>query len=92
MFFKAIMDTVSIPQIANSFIHTLALSIFSIAERYDLKHIACSGGVFQNAVLVEKLIKFADNSKISLKFNRNLASNDENISFGQLFYYQYIKI
>ena len=88
---QAVVNGFSIPKIANSFIHTLALVIFKIAKQHNFSCIACSGGVFQNSVLVEKLIKLAENSKINLKFNRILSSNDENISFGQLSYYQHIK-
>ena len=88
---QAMVDGFSIPRIANSFIHTLARVIFNIAKQHNFSCIACSGGVFQNAVLIEKLIKLAENSGIKLKFNRILSSNDENISFGQLSYYQHIK-
>ena len=88
---QAMVNGFSIPQIAKSFIHTLALVIFKIAKQNNFSHIACSGGVFQNSVLIQKLIKLAENSKTNLKFNRILPSNDENISFGQLSYYQHIK-
>ena len=77
---------------ANSFIHTLALVILKIAKQNDYETIACSGGVFQNSLLVTKLSQLSQKQGIKLKFNRILSSNDENISFGQLCYYQYIKI
>jgi hydrogenase maturation protein HypF len=88
---KAKTGGVSTPKIANSFIHTLALVILHIAKRNEYQVIACSGGVFQNAVLIEKLLKLTQNTGIELKINRILSSNDENISFGQLFYHQNIK-
>ncbi|MDO6811083.1 carbamoyltransferase HypF [Zobellia galactanivorans] len=78
-------------QIAHGFIHTLALSILKTARQNHCGTIACSGGVFQNSVLVEKLSQLAQKQGIKLKFNRILSSNDENISFGQLCYHQYIK-
>lgn len=88
---QAIRNGLSVPQIANSFMYTLALVIFKIARQHRFSYITCSGGVFQNSVLVEKLIELAEKSNIIIKFNRILSSNDENISFGQLAYYKYIK-
>jgi len=89
---KAKEEGISNFRIANSFIHTLALVILKIAKQNDYETIACSGGVFQNSVLVTKLSQLSQKQGIKLKFNRILSSNDENISFGQLCYYQYIKI
>tara|TARA_R110000823_G_scaffold262059_1_gene382719 strand:- start:54 stop:542 length:489 start_codon:yes stop_codon:yes gene_type:complete len=88
---RAKKEGVSVPQIASSFIHSLALVILKIAKQDDYGTVACSGGVFQNSVLVEKLSQLAQKQGIKLKFNRILSSNDENISFGQLCYYQHIK-
>jgi len=78
-------------RLANSFIHTLSLLILKIAAQNKFKIIACSGGVFQNAILVEKLLQMAKKTGIVLKFNRILSSNDESISLGQLWYHQLIK-
>ena len=88
---RAKKEGVSVPQISSSFIHTLALVILKIAKQDDYGTVACSGGVFQNSVLVEKLSQLAQKQGIKLKFNRILSSNDENISLGQLCYYQHIK-
>jgi len=82
---------VSNAQIAHSFIYTLALVVLRVAERGSFKIVLASGGVFQNALLIEKLLELAKNSSIEFKINRILSSNDENISFGQLCYYQHIK-
>ncbi|MEL6918457.1 MAG: carbamoyltransferase HypF, partial [Bacteroidota bacterium] len=89
--YTAIKEGVPITQIANGFIYTLALIILNVAKQGDYRTIACSGGVFQNAVLVEKLLQLTRNKGIELKINCILSSNDENISFGQLCYYQHIK-
>ena len=78
-------------RISNSFIHTLALLIVKFADRKDFRRIACSGGVFQNAVLSKKLIELTSRSKMELFLNRFLSCNDENISFGQLCCHQYLK-
>ncbi|MRH99470.1 carbamoyltransferase HypF [Kriegella sp. EG-1] len=87
----AIEEGVSKTRIANSFIHTLAAVIIKIAVQNKFNIIACSGGVFQNSVLVEKLLQMAEKKGIELKLNRILSSNDENISLGQLWYHQHIK-
>lgn len=75
--------------IAN-FFYTLACIILKIAEMKNLKNIACSGGVFQNTTLVDMLKELAV-KEVKLFFNRNLAPNDENISFGQVMYYLHCK-
>ncbi|CAM4421874.1 carbamoyltransferase HypF [Zobellia nedashkovskayae] len=88
---KAKSEGISTSRIANSFIYTLALIILKIAKQNAYKTIACSGGVFQNSILVEKLSQLSQKQGIKSKFNRILSSNDENISFGQLCYYHHIK-
>ncbi len=71
--------------IAN-FLFTLASLVFHVADMHNLKSIAFSGGVFQNTTLID-MIKEIGEAKYKLHFNRNLAPNDENISFGQIMYY-----
>lgn len=88
---KAKKEGIPITQIANGFIHTLAMIILKVAKDGHYKIIVCSGGVFQNTILVEKLLQLTQNTGIELKINCILSSNDENISFGQLCYYQHIK-
>lgn len=78
-------------RLAASFIYTLALSIIKISEKENIKTIACSGGVFQNAVLVKMLSELIAKSNAVMKINCKLSTNDENISFGQLMYYQHCK-
>ena len=69
-----------------NFLYTLASIIFQIANHNNLNIIALSGGVFQNTVLIDMLKEMAQN-EYKLYFNRNLAPNDENISYGQIMYY-----
>ena len=78
-------------RLAYSFIYTLAKSIIKIAKIHQFKTVVCSGGVFQNVLLVSILRQIAKKEEIILKFNCKLSSNDENISFGQLMYKQHIK-
>lgn len=75
--------------IAN-FLYTLVTIIFQVAENQNVKHLAFSGGVFQNTTLVD-MIKEMGEGKFNLYFNRNLAPNDENIAFGQIMHYLNIK-
>ncbi len=73
-------------EIILNFLFTLANVIVDMAVMNGFKRIALSGGVFQNTVLIDMLKELSEN-KFELFFNRNLAPNDENISFGQLMYY-----
>jgi hydrogenase maturation protein HypF len=71
-----------------NFLYTLATIITGIASNKKIKRIALSGGVFQNTTLVDILKDISDN-RFELYFNRNLAPNDENISYGQIMYDQH---
>ncbi|NNG10707.1 MAG: hypothetical protein HKM92_11080, partial [Arenibacter sp.] len=73
-------------QLILNFLYTLATLILQIADQNKIEHIACSGGVFQNTVLVD-ILKEIGAEKYKLYFNCTLSPNDENISFGQLMYY-----
>ncbi|HSQ47576.1 MAG TPA: Sua5/YciO/YrdC/YwlC family protein, partial [Lutibacter sp.] len=77
-------------QLILNFLYTLAFSIFEIAKSNNYKHMAFSGGVFQNTTLVDIIIELAP-KEIKLYFHKDLSPNDENISFGQLMYYLNIK-
>lgn len=77
--------------LAYSFIYTLAKSIITLSKKHNTNTIACSGGVFQNSLLIKILSRLCRSHKINLKINRKLSVNDENISFGQLMYFQNIK-
>jgi len=57
-----------------------------VAENTSIRNIAFSGGVFQNKLIVSLLEENLEN-KYNLFFNNQLSPNDENISFGQLIYY-----
>jgi hydrogenase maturation protein HypF len=73
-------------QVAGNFIYTLANLILEKAEREGISKIACSGGVFQNALLVN-LIHQLNPGTFELFFHRELSPNDESIPFGQLMYH-----
>jgi hydrogenase maturation protein HypF len=77
-------------EIIVNFIYTLATLVFQVAAAQRITHIACSGGVFQNTMLIDMLKKMAK-TEYTLYFNCNLSPNDEAISFGQIMYYLNIK-
>lgn len=74
---------VPVARIAFKFHAWLADVIYSVASQYKIKNIALSGGVFQNALLIN-LIEEALPSGTNLYLHKALSSNDENISLGQL--------
>ena len=58
-------------------------NLTGLEDLLGLNKICFSGGVFQNGLLVDLLIKILG-EKYQLYFNKDLSPNDENISFGQL--------
>lgn len=72
-------------EIAAGVFHSLASMVYQISDVTGLKRLAFSGGVFQNAVLVNELIKQKPD-RVELIFHTRLSPNDENIPFGQLAY------
>ena len=70
-------------EIAFRFHLTLVEMIRKAAEKLEIKKLAFSGGVFQNSLLVELINKHLS-EQYELYLHRELTSNDENISFGQL--------
>ena len=76
--------------ILSKFMVTLAKIVYDIAEKYKVKDLAFSGGVFQNSFLVDLLIDLKGND-YNLYFNESFSPNDENISFGQIMYALHIE-
>jgi hydrogenase maturation protein HypF len=73
-------------EIAAGVFHSMASMIYKISDETGVNHLAFSGGVFQNAVLLDNLLKLKPD-KTTLYFHKNLSPNDENIGFGQLAYF-----
>ncbi len=74
--------------IAAKFHISLAHYVDLLAEERGYNKLAFSGGVFQNACLVDLLLLLME-EKYELYFHHRLSPNDENISFGQLMAYLY---
>lgn len=78
-------------EIAALFHTTLVTIILKIAYKLGIKKLAFSGGVFQNAVLID-LVYLQLEKSFELYFHKQMPPNDECIAFGQLQHYQNIKI
>ncbi len=73
--------------IARKIFFSLAASVEQQADYFSVNRLAFSGGVFQNALLVDMIrCRLADRKRCY--YHRLLSPNDENIGFGQLAYYQ----
>jgi hydrogenase maturation protein HypF len=72
--------------IAARFHRSLVNLIRHEAQRFKLKKIAFSGGVFQNGLLVDMILTDLQ-KEFELFFHKQLSPNDECISFGQMAYY-----
>jgi hydrogenase maturation protein HypF len=88
--FRAILrdleNSVSSREIALKFHYSLVNLIRQEAEKLGVMKLAFSGGVFQNSLLVELILKELG-TDFDLYFHKQLSPNDENISFGQLAWY-----
>lgn len=73
--------------IAKKVLFSLAKTMEEICVLRKVNHIAFSGGVFQNALLVELIRHQFLNKNTTLYFHQHLSPNDENIAFGQLAIY-----
>ena len=72
--------------IAAKFHYSLVCLIHIVAKNVGTTMICFSGGVFQNALLVDWIV-YQYKEKYQIYFHKNLSPNDENISFGQLVYH-----
>ena len=74
-------------RIAFGFHLGIASWIRAVAEDLDIRKVAFSGGVWQNALLVDLVSALMEDRE--LYFHRHFPPNDECISFGQLMYYEH---
>lgn len=79
-------EGVAVSRIAFKVFVSLAECVRNVAMQNNIRAIAFSGGVFQNAVLVDVLHRLLAND-YTLHFQRQLSCNDECIAFGQLAYH-----
>ncbi|NJL76516.1 MAG: carbamoyltransferase HypF [Saprospiraceae bacterium] len=89
---EAVKEQVPADQLAALFHISLVEMVAAVAIEGGFEEIAFSGGVFQNALLLELLQKHLLPRKFKLYFHQALSSNDENIAFGQLFHHTILKV
>lgn len=65
---------------------SLVTWIAAVARQQQVRHIACSGGVFQNALLTDLCIELLE-PEFHCFFHQQLAPNDESIALGQLIFH-----
>ena len=76
-------NNISTSEIAAKFHLRLVNLIRHEAVQQEVKKIAFSSGVFQNALLIDLIITLLQDD-FELIFHQRLPTNDENISYGQL--------
>ncbi len=74
-------------EIAAKFHNTLAQVILKIAELVNEEKIIISGGVFQNAFLVERTVKLLQKNNYKVYWHQRIPPNDGGISVGQIAYF-----
>ncbi len=70
-------------EIALKFHVYLADVVLEVAKKFNVQRVALSGGVFQNALLVDLVSKKLQ-EHYEIYFHQELSPNDENIALGQL--------
>lgn len=75
---------------AATFWHSLAVLILEQADHTNCHRIALSGGVFQNAYLIDALLT-RNKGQNQIFLHKEFSPNDENIALGQLALYQLTK-
>jgi hydrogenase maturation protein HypF len=76
----------NVPKICRKVLFSMARLVEIFSEHFSVERIAFSGGVFQNALLVDMIKSLLDGKK-QLYFHKQLSPNDECIGFGQLSFY-----
>ncbi len=77
-----IINHVDKPLIAWKFHRSLARLVADLADYYHVSTIGLSGGVFQNALLVDMIFEIMSGKEVLIHID--LPPNDENIALGQL--------
>jgi hydrogenase maturation protein HypF len=77
---------IPVGQISAKFHITLIRIIEKVAHQHNIKKLVFSGGVFQNALLVDLIIHHLS-FEFDIYFHKEVSPNDECIALGQLAYY-----
>lgn len=73
----------------NGFIKVVADILIDLSLESGIKHIALSGGVFQNKILLNGITKTLEDRDLTVSRNNIIPTNDSSISLGQIYYYLY---
>lgn len=74
-----------ISSIALGFHYAVAEEILNTANKYNIKNIALSGGVFANRILTERAILLLENNGYNVYINEKVPTNDGGICLGQAY-------
>lgn len=84
---KDIQQQISPSKIAAKFHISLAITITEIvkqlSEKYEFQQVVCTGGVFQNLILLEQLTNRLQKIEIEVITHSKVPTNDGNLSLGQ---------
>ncbi len=83
---KGILQESKTEEIAEKFMNTVVEMIIRVAREYKNHPLVFSGGVFQNRVLLEKVIQACKKEKREYYIQNETPINDGGIAFGQLYY------
>ncbi len=73
----------------NGFIKAVTDILIKLSLESGIKHIALSGGVFQNKILLNGVTKALEDRDLMVCRNNIIPTNDSSISLGQIYYYLY---
>jgi hydrogenase maturation protein HypF len=75
------------PEISSAFHHGLAAgvagAVFELTDREGLDTVVLSGGVFQNRLLLDRLVELLRAASLAVWINREVPANDGGLSLGQ---------
>jgi hydrogenase maturation protein HypF len=74
---------IAVPVIAARFHNALVNWVLEVAQQVGLKHIALSGGVFQNRYLVERAAAVLESKGFTVHTHQRVPPNDGGIALGQ---------
>ncbi|WP_226966484.1 carbamoyltransferase HypF [Sulfurimonas sediminis] len=83
---KSVLNEEKKELIAGKFINALADIILQISLQFPNKRVVLSGGVFQNADLLKRVIAMFEKNSIAYTIASKVPVNDSGISLGQAFY------
>jgi len=86
-------SNVSVPIISarfhNGFSRAISEVAVKLSKRYNIKVITVSGGVFQNRIILDRVIECLEGSGLVVMRNEQLPTNDASIAVGQIYAYLY---